>query len=129
MHPAECPPGTKGLLDSGDAMWLTQNYFLRPEDATDPRFAVIRADHKALPSATVITCEVDPLRDEGKAYAEKLKVYFLRKAMLAVPWPHTHRQKGRFQGWSMLRLNVTGHLTFEYRLQYVQRNALLDGME
>ncbi|CAL5228497.1 g11644 [Coccomyxa viridis] len=69
----ECGPGTKGLLDSSDALWLTKHYLTRPEDATDPRFAVIRADHKGLPPATVITCEVDPLRDEGKAYAEKLK--------------------------------------------------------
>ena len=74
MDAAECVPGTKGLLDSGDALWLTKHYLTRPEDATDPRFAVIRADHKGLPPATVVTCEVDPLRDEGKAYAEELKV-------------------------------------------------------
>ena len=72
--PAECPPGTKGLLDSGSALWMMDNYFPPSADATDPRFAVIRADLKGLPPATVITCEVDPLRDEGKAYAEKLKV-------------------------------------------------------
>ncbi len=71
---AECVPGTKGLLDSSDALWLTKHYLTRPEDAEDPRFAVIKADHKGLPPATIITCEVDPLRDEGKAYAEKLKV-------------------------------------------------------
>jgi hypothetical protein len=72
---AEFGPGTKGLLERDDAKFMLQTYIKDDKDFTDPRFAVIRAaDHKGLPPATVITCEVDPLRDEGKAYAEKLKV-------------------------------------------------------
>ena len=72
---AEFGPGTRGLLERDDAKFMLQTYIKDGKDARDPRFAVIRAvDHKGLPPATVITCEVDPLRDEGKAYAEKLKV-------------------------------------------------------
>lgn len=72
---AEFGPGTRGLLERDDAKIMLETYIKDGKDATDPRFAVIRAvDHKGLPPATVITCEVDPLRDEGKAYAEKLKV-------------------------------------------------------
>jgi len=72
--PAEFGPGTKGLLDSENASWLISQYFKDPQDAQDHRFAVIRADLKGLPPATVVTCEVDPIRDEGQAYAEKLEV-------------------------------------------------------
>ena len=72
--PAEFGPGTKGLLDSENASWLIKQYFKDSQDAQDHRFAVIRADLKGLPPATVVTCEVDPIRDEGQAYAEKLKV-------------------------------------------------------
>ena len=74
LNHAEHPAGTKALLNNDDALWMIKHYFEKPEDAMDPRFAVIRRDLKGLPPATVITCEVDPLRDEGKAYADKLKV-------------------------------------------------------
>jgi len=34
---------------------------------------LLQSDHTNLPPATIIVCEVDPLKDEAKAYAEKLR--------------------------------------------------------
>jgi acetyl esterase/lipase len=42
-------------------------------DENDPRFAVSQADLSGLPPPTIMTAEVDPLRDDGKLLAERLK--------------------------------------------------------
>jgi acetyl esterase/lipase len=54
--------------------WFVQNATNGPQDLQDPRLDVVgKADLKGLPSATVITAEIDPLRSEGKALADKLR--------------------------------------------------------
>ncbi|MBC7501021.1 MAG: alpha/beta hydrolase [Herminiimonas sp.] len=59
----------------GKAMmgWFFKHYST-PQDATNPYALPMKAASlKGLPPATVITVEIDPLRSEGKAYADRLK--------------------------------------------------------
>ena len=50
-----------------------EHYLPAGVDATDPRISPLRAsDFSGLPPAYIHTAEFDPLRDEGKAYADRL---------------------------------------------------------
>lgn len=54
--------------------WFFGHELASPEDKNNPRLAVLKAtDLSGLPPATVIAAEIDPLRSEGKAYADKLQ--------------------------------------------------------
>ncbi len=53
--------------------WFFNYYLRRPSDGASPYVSPLRANVQGLPSATVITAEFDPLRDEGEAYAERLR--------------------------------------------------------
>lgn len=54
--------------------WFWQQYVGDAVDAPHALAAPVRAgDLAGLPSATIITAEFDPLRDEGEAYAAQLK--------------------------------------------------------
>jgi acetyl esterase len=61
------------LLTKGAMVWFW-NHYLGDDAGTDPSASPLRAqDLSGLPPALVITAEYDPLRDEGEAYARRLR--------------------------------------------------------
>ena len=63
------------LLTKSGMVWFWHHYLPEPaKDGRDPRASPMRAANLAgLPAAHVVTAEYDPLRDEGEAYAAKLR--------------------------------------------------------
>jgi acetyl esterase len=62
------------LLTRGDMDWFEERYLPPGVDREDPRVALLTApDLSGLPPAHVATAGFDPLRDEGEAYAQRLR--------------------------------------------------------
>ncbi|MFT5209996.1 MAG: acetyl esterase [Flavobacterium sp.] len=72
---------TTSYTDNADGYMLTRatmawfwDHYLGKQDKKDPYVSPLHANNlEGLPSATVLTAEYDPLRDEGEAYAKRLE--------------------------------------------------------
>ena len=61
------------MLDTEDLQFFTRSYLPRRALRADPRVSPLLADNlENQPPALIFTCGLDPLRDQGRAYAAKL---------------------------------------------------------
>jgi cation diffusion facilitator CzcD-associated flavoprotein CzcO/acetyl esterase/lipase len=82
---------TGSYVDNADGYILTAplmhwfwNHYAEPEDRANRKASPLRATSLAdLPPALVVTCEFDPLRDEGAAYAAAMAAAGVRVQHLA----------------------------------------------
>lgn len=78
---AQANMNTKSYLDYAKAhplnkpmmAWFTEKYVNTMAEAKDPRISLVDANLKGLPATTIITAEIDPLNNDGKMLADKLK--------------------------------------------------------
>ena len=62
------------LLETAAMQWFWDHYLPSASHGAQPYASPLRAtDLRGLPPALVITAEFDPLRDEGEAYARRLR--------------------------------------------------------
>jgi acetyl esterase len=61
------------FLDTATMAWFMEQYVPADTDLTDPLLSPLHGDLAGLAPAVVVVAELDPLRDEGKAYAEALR--------------------------------------------------------
>ena len=81
---AERGSGTDVFLTTEEMTWFIDHYVPDRADRDNPEVSPIRTPSLAgLPPAIVLTAEYDPLRDEGREYAERL-----REAGVAVSYHH-----------------------------------------
>lgn len=86
-------------LARADMQWFWRHYLARPADGGQPYASPLRAaDLRRLPPGLVVTAELDPLRDEGEAYAARL-----REAGVAV---ETRRYAGMVHGFTGMAASV-----------------------
>jgi acetyl esterase/lipase len=71
--------GRPSYVENGEGYALTTalmrwfwDHYAAPDDRADPRASPLRGQLSDLPPAVIVTCEFDPLRDEGVAYADAL---------------------------------------------------------
>lgn len=61
-------------LDRAGMQWFFKQYLKSPADGDNHLISLLsEKDLKGLPPTTIITAQIDPLRSEGKAYADLLK--------------------------------------------------------
>ena len=72
-HASHREPETSILLTHSVIRWFRDHYLNSPADADDWRASPARVENLAgLPPTYLLTAGADPLRDEGREFAERL---------------------------------------------------------
>lgn len=104
--------GEDYLLTREGMRWFWAHYLRTPADGENPYASPLRAANlSGLPPALVMTAEYDPLRDEGHAYAERL-----REAGVAVSYRCYEGMLHMFHGPQALK-DIADHLKSAFMLE------------
>jgi acetyl esterase len=78
--------GSGYFLTESMMRWFWHHYLESESHGENPLASPLRSrDLSGLPSATVLTAEFDPLRDEGRAYAKRLQEHGIATSQLDYP--------------------------------------------
>ena len=100
-YPSRASAARPPILDARDVEWSLRHYIVAPERREDPRASPIRGELRGLPPALVMVAELDPLRDEGMAYAEALRAAGCEVELRSYArQPHGFLLLGRLSGQS-----------------------------
>lgn len=109
--------GKDYLLTAGKMEDYLTLYQRNPQDRQNPYFAPILAqDLSGMPETLILTAELDPLRDEGEAYGERLKT--------AGNYVEVHRIEEAFHGFFALGIRFF-HVQESFRImnKFLKREA------
>lgn len=106
----------EGYLLTTDTMrWFWGHYLGDGQDGDDPMASPLRAeDHRGLPPALVQTAEFDPLRDEGRAYADSLQSH-------GVPVTYTEYSGVVHDPWIMFGAVPKGRHALDEAARFLKR--------
>jgi cation diffusion facilitator CzcD-associated flavoprotein CzcO/acetyl esterase/lipase len=90
-----------GYFLTRSLMYWFWDIYCSPADRADPRASPLRGQLAGLPPAFVVTCEFDPLRDEGIAYADAL-------ASAGVPVEQLQARGHFHSSFTMVDVVITG---------------------
>ena len=72
-YPSRAENAEGFLLDQPTMGWFMGHYLAAGGEAGDPQLSPLHGEVEHVPPAVVVTAELDPLRDEGEAYAAALE--------------------------------------------------------